>query len=45
MSRWDDERREMILHSIFITNNLVAYLLGMAVLGMLGGVYIWLKQV
>jgi hypothetical protein len=45
MSRWDDERREMLLHSIFITLNPIAYLLGMAVLGMLGGVYIWLKQV
>ncbi|BAY67042.1 hypothetical protein NIES22_71860 (plasmid) [Calothrix brevissima NIES-22] len=43
MSRWDDERREMMLHSLFITFNPVAYLLGMAALGFLGGLYIWFK--
>jgi hypothetical protein len=43
MSRWNDERREMMLHSLFITFNPVAYLLGMAALGFLGGLYIWFK--
>jgi hypothetical protein len=43
MSRWDDERREMILHSLLIAFNPMAYLLGMAALGFLGGLYIWFK--
>jgi hypothetical protein len=45
MSRWDDERRQMILHSIFIANNPLAYLFGMWLLGMLGGIYLWLAPV
>ena len=45
MPRWKDERREMILLSFIITNNPLAYLFGIWLLGMLGGIYLWLTPV
>jgi hypothetical protein len=41
MPRWSEERLQMILLSHHILKNPFAYFFGMWLLGMLGGVYLW----